>query len=134
MAKLVEEKLSDAKPKFSRPNLTTSTTSHNTQVPNSIKLLAPPDPTHSTSTNSPKIPIKKLSTQQMQERRALGLCYNCDEKFMLDHRCNTPKFLLLLCDEKIDTCPFFIDTPPTDSSSHSTMGSHFHLSTSALTG
>nr|KYP75767.1 hypothetical protein KK1_019968 [Cajanus cajan] len=94
MAKLVEEKLSDATPKFSRPTLPTSTTSHNTQAPNCTKLPSPPDLTQSTSTNSPKIPIKTLSTQQMQERRALGLCYNCDEKFMPGHRCNTPKFLL----------------------------------------
>nr|KYP43838.1 Retrotransposable element Tf2 [Cajanus cajan] len=134
MAKLVEEKLSDTKPKFSRPHLPTSTPSHHIQASNSTKLPAPPDPTQTTSTTTPKIPIKKLSMQQMQERRALGLCYNCDEKFMPGHRCTTPKFLLLLCEEETDTCPFLIDTPPADSPSQNTMGSHFHLSTSALTG
>lgn len=31
----------------------------------------------------------------MQERREMGLCYYCDEKFHAGHRCNRPKIFLL---------------------------------------
>jgi hypothetical protein len=39
----------------------------------------------------------------MQERRAQGLCYNCDEKYIAGHKCATRKFLLLLDDEIEDS-------------------------------
>ena len=31
--------------------------------------------------------IKKLSRAEMVERRAKGLCYNCDEYYTAGHRC-----------------------------------------------
>jgi len=42
--------------------------------------------------NSPSIhnstpTIKKLIESEMKERRERGLCFNCDEKFRLGHRC-----------------------------------------------
>lgn len=36
----------------------------------------------------------------MQERRAQGVCYNCDEKYVFGHKCQPKKFLLLLCDDE----------------------------------
>ncbi|KAG2678939.1 hypothetical protein I3760_11G027300 [Carya illinoinensis] len=36
----------------------------------------------------PAIPIQRISPGQMQERRAKGLCYYCDERFQPSHRCN----------------------------------------------
>ena len=48
---------------------------------------------------SPKtIPIKKLSHQEMHERKAKGLCYNCDKKYSSNHNCKA-KFLLLLTED-----------------------------------
>ncbi|KAL4183063.1 hypothetical protein AMTRI_Chr11g96300 [Amborella trichopoda] len=34
------------------------------------------------------MPIKRLSPAELNERRAKGLCFNCNEKFGLGHRCN----------------------------------------------
>ena len=31
----------------------------------------------------------------MQSRRAQGLCFNCDERFVLGHKCKGPQLLLL---------------------------------------
>lgn len=33
-------------------------------------------------------PIKRITPNQMQERRDKGLCYYCDEKYQLGHRCS----------------------------------------------
>ncbi|XP_043725863.1 uncharacterized protein LOC122672458 [Telopea speciosissima] len=33
------------------------------------------------------LPIKRMSIGEMQERRAKGLCYNCNEHFVPGHRC-----------------------------------------------
>lgn len=41
------------------------------------------------------IPIKKLSTSQLQEQREKGLCYNCNEKFLPGHKCKGKDFLLV---------------------------------------
>jgi len=36
---------------------------------------------------------------ELQNRRAKGLCFNCDERFIPDHCCKPPQFLLLLNEE-----------------------------------
>lgn len=36
----------------------------------------------------------------MQKRRAQGLCFNCDEKFVVGHRCRKPQLLLLKGEEE----------------------------------
>nr|KYP45909.1 hypothetical protein KK1_032523 [Cajanus cajan] len=84
LAKLIEDKLKDHKTKPFRSSSFSSSTSHTTnQKP------------------IPTIPIKRLTSQQMQERRDAGLCYNCDEKFFPGHKCATPRFFLLLCDKDL---------------------------------
>ena len=42
-----------------------------------------------------KLPLQKLTSSQMEERRKLGLCYNCDEKWQSGHRCKGAKLFLL---------------------------------------
>ena len=42
-----------------------------------------------------KIPIKRLTPTQMDERRKKGLCYNCDEKWAVGHKCKIAKLFLL---------------------------------------
>ena len=39
--------------------------------------------------------IKRLTRDEMQRRRAQGLCFNCNERFTLGHRCSQPQLLLL---------------------------------------
>ncbi|KAA8544713.1 hypothetical protein F0562_019440 [Nyssa sinensis] len=40
-------------------------------------------------------PIRRLSWDEMQRRRAQGLCFNCNEHFTAGHRCQEPSLLLL---------------------------------------
>ena len=39
--------------------------------------------------------IKRLPWEEMQHRRALGLCFNCNERFTAGHKCQGPQLLLL---------------------------------------
>ena len=50
-------------------------------------------------------PMKRLTWSEMQQRRAQGLCFNCDERFVLGHKCKGPQLLLLessYADDEID--------------------------------
>ena len=59
-------------------------------------------------------PIKRLSWDEMQRRRAQGLCFNCNDKFTAGHKCQRPQLLLLesltepdrvMCEEDSDDRP-----------------------------
>lgn len=39
--------------------------------------------------------MKWITWDEMQSRRAQGLCFNCDEKFTPGHKCRGPQLLLL---------------------------------------
>ncbi|KAH9660393.1 hypothetical protein KPL70_024180 [Citrus sinensis] len=43
-------------------------------------------------------PFRCLSVAEQTERRAKGLCFNCDEQFKPGHRCKAPQLLLLDAD------------------------------------
>lgn len=45
--------------------------------------------------------MKMLPWVEMQKRRAQGLCFYCDEKLTLGHRCKGPQFLLLECSNEV---------------------------------
>lgn len=139
LAKLIEAKIKDSKV---RPNrqYTPQHTTNTPLLPSSIRV---PTPTHTdtrltpppqTATPTPpqntKLPIRRLSAAQMQERRAQGLCYNCDEKYIAGHRCATGKYLLLIIDpdEEPTELPDSID--PDDD----TVATYFYLSLQAVTG
>ena len=51
------------------------------------------------NTNPPKgstqVAIKRLSWDEMQKRRAQGLCFNCNERFTPGHKCQAPQLMLL---------------------------------------
>ncbi|XP_030949790.1 uncharacterized protein LOC115973672 [Quercus lobata] len=42
-----------------------------------------------------KVPLQRLTSAQMEERRKQGLCYNCDEKWQMEHKCKGAKLFLL---------------------------------------
>ena len=46
--------------------------------------------------------MKKLLWDEMQKRRAQGLCFNCDKKFTAGHRYRGPQLLLLEGYEEYD--------------------------------
>lgn len=134
MAKLLEAKFLDSKPHsshFSRANST---------PPSTPSLLGPP-PTN------PTFPIKRLSPTEMNERRAKGLCFNCDDKFSPGHRCKSKQFLLLLVDDSepnistdlaifdlhlVEPDPIITHTPESENSPPPC--EHFQLSRAALVG
>jgi predicted aspartyl protease len=136
---LIESKIKDTKPKFSKPfqhpNHNHST--NLTKLPQPLSSKTPPStniPTNQstqpvTATTS-KLPIKRFSPTQMQEHRALGLCYNCDEKFVIGHKCATGRYLLLILepDETYEEEEALPDT------THNSTETYFQLSTHALTG
>ena len=41
-----------------------------------------------------KLPLQRLTSSQMEERRKLRLCYNCDEKWQSGHWCKGAKLFL----------------------------------------
>ncbi|MCH79917.1 hypothetical protein A2U01_0000678 [Trifolium medium] len=72
----------------------------------------------------------------MQERRALGLCYNCDEKWMVGHRYATGRYLLLILDpgEQMETVDQQIEPETEPENTVTTEETYFQLSPQALTG
>ncbi|KAH9696914.1 hypothetical protein KPL71_023390 [Citrus sinensis] len=43
-------------------------------------------------------PYKRLSWEEMQRRRAQGLCFNCNDKFTAGHKCTKAQLLILECE------------------------------------
>nr|CAN75225.1 hypothetical protein VITISV_035856 [Vitis vinifera] len=55
-----------------------------------------PQPDFSTQMKSKPTPtMKRLTWEEMQKRRAQGLCFNCDDKFTVGHKCRGLQLLLL---------------------------------------
>jgi len=52
-------------------------------------LLPKPTSTHP----SKNFTVKNISLAEMQLRREKGLCFTCDEKFTLSHRCPNKQYL-----------------------------------------
>jgi len=96
LAKLQEEKIQD--------RLRHSCTSY---TPSGL-LPSPPPPTTVPST------VKRLSAEELVVRRDKGLCYHCDEKWILSHRCR-PRLHLLIADDDDDDCT---NLPPTNPHLH----------------
>ncbi|XP_043817377.1 uncharacterized protein LOC110625649 [Manihot esculenta] len=59
-----------------------------------IRTFTPPSSLSPTKEKT-ATPVKRLSWEEMQKRRAAGLCFNCDAKFTPGHRCAKPQLLLL---------------------------------------
>ncbi|KAK9180900.1 hypothetical protein WN944_024036 [Citrus x changshan-huyou] len=81
------------RPSMSRPSpplLNSSPTITKTGGSSQPSLLSPPPP------GLP--PFRRLSVAEQTERRAKGLCFNCDEQFKPGHRCKAPQLLLLDAD------------------------------------
>ncbi|KAF8405746.1 hypothetical protein HHK36_007823 [Tetracentron sinense] len=52
-------------------------------------------PTSSPKTNSLPSTVKKFSWEEMQKRREKGLCFNCNERYTLGHRCAVKQMFLI---------------------------------------
>jgi len=125
LAKLIEDKIKDSKPKYPRPQPHNPTHIHPQQNPNNRI------PQHQPTT--PHLPIKRLTPAQLQERRTQGLCYNCDEKFTPGHKCSTARFLLLMDHPESPIDPP-IDPPPTNPNIPEVEDTIHYLSPQAFSG
>ena len=57
-----------------------------------------------------KFPLQRLTGAQMEEKRKQGLCYNCDEKWQVGHKCKRAKLFLLEGVNEIEPKPFWDTT------------------------
>ena len=47
------------------------------------------------------VPMRRLSWEEMQQRRAQNLCFNCNDRFTAGHKCQSPRILMLeSCEDK----------------------------------
>ncbi|KAG8386982.1 hypothetical protein BUALT_Bualt03G0205200 [Buddleja alternifolia] len=113
LAKLQEHANSPSHKKLSLPTLTRfsplpSKSSHPQQPSrfNNSPFSPSPQP-HTPTTNrppsqpfkpslSPVIPSRRLSPQELDDKRARGLCFWCDEKFSPGHQCSRRKQLYIM--------------------------------------
>ena len=50
---------------------------------------------------SPSLPqLTRLTPQQLEEKRAKGLCYSCDIKYTKGHKCTENKLFYIDCEEE----------------------------------
>lgn len=54
------------------------------------------NPSHNPIPNPLSLPFKKLTPSQYNERHIKGLCYYCDEKFHIGHRCQNKQLFLTI--------------------------------------
>lgn len=55
-----------------------------------------PSPTRKMTSTFNHPPLKCLTHSEIQSPRERGLCYYCEEKYVVAHKCKTPPQLLLL--------------------------------------
>ncbi|XP_024979726.1 uncharacterized protein LOC112516745 [Cynara cardunculus var. scolymus] len=120
LAKLFEEKYVSIP--VSKPYTPASFPRSTTPLATTKSPLPPllPTPSKPITATSKQPSIKRISPAEMQIRREKGLCYTCDEKFSLGHKCPNRQMLLLMGDDEdihfITTThssdPPFIEEPP----------------------
>ena len=53
------------------------------------------------SVATPRFPQPtRLTPQQLEEKRAKGLCYSCDRKYIKGHKCAEKKLVYIDCEEE----------------------------------
>jgi hypothetical protein len=77
-------------PLLALPAATTSAATPTTQPP---KLLAQSS-SNATTVVAGRI-VRRLTLPKIDERRRLGLCFNCDERYVRGHNCSCKKLFLL---------------------------------------
>jgi hypothetical protein len=60
-----------------------------------------PKPVNPTTPSAP-LKIQKLTRAEMDERQIKGLCYNCDEKYFLGHKCKEQNIFMAISEEILE--------------------------------
>ncbi|KAK9189481.1 hypothetical protein WN943_018078 [Citrus x changshan-huyou] len=96
VARLVEER-NNLQKKMSTSFCPSAITGAQRIIPHySSGVLGPPQTSkinHNASNST--IPFRRITNQEARERRANGLCYYCDEKFVPDYRCQRPQLFMI---------------------------------------
>ncbi|KAA8550293.1 hypothetical protein F0562_001977 [Nyssa sinensis] len=58
-------------------------------------LGPPPTQRPGNISNPPTTPFCRITSQEARERREKGLCYYCDEKYSMGHRCERPQLFMV---------------------------------------
>lgn len=89
-----------------------------------IRSWSPKSPESQASVQSPKSmvsathtvdtveEVKRLTERELQDKRAKGLCYRCDAKWMVGHRCKKKELSVMLIEEEGETDCDDSDNPP----------------------
>ncbi|XP_052192138.1 uncharacterized protein LOC127801242 [Diospyros lotus] len=67
----------------------------------SQKSVNMPGPRFHPTGNGGNFPFKKLSEAEWKARREKGLCFHCDEKYLIGHRCKNKELQVLIYDEEM---------------------------------
>lgn len=95
MTKLVEDKIKDVRPKqFRSSNMNPNPITNPVATLTLVTIASP---------SSTAFPLKHFSATCMHEHRTQGLCYYCNEKFIIGQKCTSGCFLLLVDDDDDDT-------------------------------
>ena len=65
----------------------TRRTNHNIYIKNNAPSSKTPQP-------------KRLTTQQLEEIKSNGLCFNCDSKYSKGHKCGEKELFYIYCEEE----------------------------------
>jgi hypothetical protein len=99
LAKLFDEKY-QSKPKPQIPTAVSKFTPNPYTTQKSPLPALLPTPTQKPLTTQNRQPfVKRMSPAEAQLRRAKGLCYTCEEKFTLDHKCPNRTYLFFTTGE-----------------------------------
>ncbi|KAL5844111.1 hypothetical protein ACOSQ4_010069 [Xanthoceras sorbifolium] len=116
LARLYDDKVTDSKTttkSWVDRNWSTKPTTFT--KPSTLPPLLPTSPSSQllpASNSKQPYTIKKLSTIEMLGRREKGLCYNCDEKFFVGHKCKGRLFLFLVDDDSSHEFDDPVDVQP----------------------
>ena len=146
LAKLYEEKyLPSPKPvswfpKYQNTKPYTNASIHNATSQKSLPPLLPTPPASQKlqPSQTPRhFPIRRISPLEMQLRRDKGLCFTCDEKYSLNHRCPNKHMMVFETEEDEGPMVEEPESPASIETVEQTMEpeeSSHHLSFNALRG
>ncbi|XP_026399763.1 uncharacterized protein LOC113295647 [Papaver somniferum] len=97
---IMQHKSSKPTPKFFSPS-NSSTKSYSPATTSQKSPFIPPTGTTSNPPTKPiqNLPFKRLTPEQVQARKAQGLCFNCDEAHKRGHVCKQQYFCVLIGEE-----------------------------------
>ncbi|GMI84821.1 hypothetical protein HRI_002151400 [Hibiscus trionum] len=102
-------------------------------IPPDAKLQPGRPPPMDAAGGLPSLQPRRISAAEAQARRAKGLCYYCDAKYVPGHKCRDPQ-LFCLDDDWVEECPTVQVEPQGSSADDGSGKEHSLVSFNALAG